>query len=209
MALSAKATQEFVPIDKIRDGVVVLKDGGLRSVLMVSSINLSLKSADEQQAVILNFQTFLNSLDFSTQILIQSRRLDIRPYISLLEDRLEAQKEPLLKVQINEYMNFIQNFTNNVNVMKKYFFVVVPYDSAAVNTSSAKGFISSLTGSSKKTENERFEEKRNQLDQRVSIVQQSLNRVGVRSKQLGTEELIELYYKVLNPGDVAGVVRVE
>ncbi|MFT5281148.1 MAG: hypothetical protein ACI9AR_000606 [Flavobacteriaceae bacterium] len=206
MALSAKATQEFVPIEKIRDGVVVLKDGGLRSVLMCSSVNLSLKSSDEQQAVILNFQTFLNSLDFTTQIVIQSRRLDIRPYISMLEDRLAMQTEPLLKVQIQEYMNFIRQFTEDVNVMKKYFFVVVPYDGTAA--SNAKGF-SLFRSKKKQTDTERFEEKRNQLDQRVGVVQQSLNRVGVRSKQLGTEELIEMYYKVLNPGDIAGVVRVE
>jgi hypothetical protein len=104
-------TQEFVPIKEVRDGVVVLKDGGLRAVLMASSINLSLKSADEQEAILLQFQNFLNSLDFSTQILVQSRRLDIRPYLLQLDNRLKEQLEPLLKVQTKEYIDFIRGFT--------------------------------------------------------------------------------------------------
>src|ERR1035437_1636261 len=127
MALSAKATQEFVPIKEVRDGIVVLKDGGLRAIVLASSTNLSLKSADEQRATILQFQNFLNTLDFPVQISIQSRRLDIRPYLLLLEDRIKVQTEPLLKLQTKEYIEFIRNFTETVSIMTKSFFVVVPY----------------------------------------------------------------------------------
>ena len=84
MPVSSKATQDFVPVKEVRNGIIVLKDGGIRSVLMASSVNLALKSSDEQQAVIYQFQSFLNSLDFSVQILVQSRRLDIRPYLLTL-----------------------------------------------------------------------------------------------------------------------------
>ena len=127
MALSAKATQEFTPIKEVRDGVVVLKDGGLRALVLASSINLSLKSADEQRATILQFQNFLNTLDFSIQICVQSRRLDIRPYLLLLENRIKVQTEPLLKLQTKEYIEFIRSFTESVAIMTKTFFVVVPY----------------------------------------------------------------------------------
>src|SRR6185295_18347178 len=99
MALSARATQEFVPIKEIRDGIIVLKDGGLRAIVLASSINLSLKSEDEQRATILQFQSFLNTLDFYVQIVIESRILDIRPYLLLLENRMKVQTEPLLKLQ--------------------------------------------------------------------------------------------------------------
>jgi len=106
MVINAKAAQDFVPIKEIRNGVVILKDGGLRAILLASSINISLKSADEQMAIISSFQSFLNSLDFSTQIVIQSRRLDIRPYLLSLENRLKEQTESLLKIQTKEYIGF-------------------------------------------------------------------------------------------------------
>jgi hypothetical protein len=214
MALKAKATQEFVPIKEVRDGVVVLKDGGLRAVLMASSINLSLKSADEQEAILLQFQNFLNSLDFSTQIVIQSRRLDIRPYLLLLENRLKEQLEPLLKVQTKEYMDFIRGFTEQVNIMTKSFFIVVPYSATTLKNGSPLSSILPSFGGGDKSEQKKdasleFEEKRSQLDQRVSVIIQGLQRVGVRATQLGTEEVIELFYKTFNPGDISQGIKLQ
>ena len=110
MTPNSKATQEFVPIKEIRDGVIILKDGGLRGVLMASSINLSLKSADEQEATLSQFQSFLNSLEFSVQIVIQSRKYDVKPYILSLEGLLKDQTEPLLKIQTREYIRRDRSF---------------------------------------------------------------------------------------------------
>src|SRR3989338_7300822 len=147
MPLNAKATQEFVPIKEIRDGIITLKDGGLRAVILANSVNLSLKSSDEQRATIFQFQNFLNSLDFSTQISVQSRRLDIRPYLLLLENRMKVQSEPLLKLQTREYIEFVRNFTESVSIMTKSFFVVVPYTHSNLRPSS--GILGSLFGKSK------------------------------------------------------------
>ena len=107
MALKAKATQDFVPIKEIRDGIIVLKNGDLRAIVLANSVNLSLKSDDEQKATILQFQSFLNTLDFSIQMSVQSRKLDIRPYLLLLEERIKVQTEPLIKLQTKEYIEFI------------------------------------------------------------------------------------------------------
>src|SRR6185369_5879157 len=98
-AASSKTTQEFVPIREIRDGVVILKDGSMRSLVLASSLNFALKSGDEQNAIISQFQNFLNSLDFSVQIFIQSKNLDIRPYIALLESRYKEQLTELMRIQ--------------------------------------------------------------------------------------------------------------
>ena len=127
MAKSAKTTQEFVPIQEIRDGIVILKDGSMRSIILASSLNFALKSSDEQNAIISQFQNFLNSLDFSIQIFIQSKRLDIRPYIALLEERYKEQLTELMKIQTREYIEFIKTFVDNSNIMTKGFFLVVPY----------------------------------------------------------------------------------
>src|SRR3989339_1487238 len=147
MAIDAKAAQSFVPIKEVRNGVIVLKDGGLRAVLIASSINLSLKASDEQVAIINQFQNFLNGLDFPTQIVIQSRRLDIRPYLLMLDGRLKEQTEPLLKIQTKEYSDFIKSFTDEVNIMTKTFFIVVPYGSSPINMKG--GILENLTGGTK------------------------------------------------------------
>ena len=217
MAISAKSSQEFVPIKEVRNGVIVLKDGGLRAILVASSLNLSLKSSEEQTAIINEFQNFVNGLDFPTQICMQSRRLDIRPYLLTLENRLKEQTEPLLKTQTKEYINFIKSFTDEVNIMTKTFFIVVPY-SPTVIKSSNKIMDSMLGGGSPKKEVENtkkamdlasFEEKRTQLDQRVGVIIGGLGRVGIRTSQLKTEEVIELFYKTFNPGDISQGIKLQ
>src|SRR3989344_5937967 len=125
--MSSKSSQEFVPIKEIRDGIVILKDGSMRLVLMTSSLNIALKSEDEQRAIMLQFQNLLNSLDFSVQFFIQSRKLDIRPYLALLEERRKEQQVDLMKTQVAEYIDFITKFTESTSIMTKAFFVVIPY----------------------------------------------------------------------------------
>jgi type IV secretory pathway VirB4 component len=196
------ATQEFVPIKEVRDGIVLLKDGGLRAILLTSSINFALKSQDEQNSVIFQFQNFLNSLDFPVEIFIQSRKLDIRPYIALLEDRYRDQVNDLLKIQTREYIEFIKSFTESANIMTKSFFIIVPYNPASLTAESVGGFFSKKKDEDKtKDAAARYEENRSQLEQRIAVIEQGLIRTGVRVVQLGTEEIIELYYKIFNPGE--------
>lgn len=201
---TSKSTQEFVPVKEVRDGVIVLKDKSLRAVLLASSINFALKSEDEQTAFIVQFQNFLNSLDFSCQIFVQSRMLDIRPYIASLEAAYKNQLDDLMRIQIREYIQFIKSFTEAANIMTKNFFVVVPYSPAAISLSRG-GIASKLPFGGKKPSvedaNRTFEEQVSQLEQRIAIVQQGLVRCGVRTVQLGTEEAIELFYKLFNPGE--------
>ena len=212
MALKAKATQEFVPIKEVRDGIILLKDGGLRGIILANSTNLSLKSSDEQRATILQFQNFLNTLDFPIQISIQSRKLDIRPYILLLENRMKVQNEPLLKLQTKEYIGFIQSFTETVSIMTKSFFIVVPYthNTLVADTGIFKGLFSQKNKQAKKAEAELdFEEKRSQLEQRMSVIEQGLSRCGIKTAPLGTEEIVEVFYKVFNPGELEGKIQLE
>ncbi len=205
MAPSSSPTQQFVPVKEVRDGVVVLKDGTLATVVLVSSINLSLKSYDEQRATLSQFQSFLNTLDFPIQIVVQSRRYDVRPYILSLENRLKVQSEPLLRVQTQEYIQFIQSFTEQVNVMRKSFFVVIPYNPPVLNQGGTVSKIFSFFGKKQTTADltAGFEEERTQLEQRVSVIEQGLSRLGLRVAQLGTQEVIELLYKTFNPGETA------
>ena len=205
---SSKSTQEFVPIKDVRDGIVSLKNGSMIAIMMASSLNFALKSADEQVAIISQFQNFLNSLDFSVQFYIQSRELDIRPYIATLEERYEKQTNDLMKIQTHEYIDFIKNFTQNESIMTKNFFIVVPYVQPLLSPEKglAKIFGKKQQGA---TEESSFEENRTQLEQRMAIVEQGLIRCGVRVIQLGTEELIELFFKLFNPGDLETSIKLE
>ena len=206
---STQATQSFVPVKEIRNGVIILKDGGYRGVLMCSSVNFGLKSADEQRAIISGFQTFLNTLDFSIQILINSRRMDIRPYLALLEGKMAEQKTELLRIQLHEYVEFIRSFADQSNIMTKTFYIVVPYaGSASANVAKAM----SIFGGKKATPEDRvvsFEEARTQLEQRLALVAGGLSGTGVRAAPLGTEEVIELLYRAFNPGELENPIRLE
>jgi len=199
MALGT-ATQLFVPLEEVRDGIVMLKDGSMRVILMASSINFALKSADEQQAILAQFQNFLNTLDFSIQFYVQSRELDIAPYLELLAARESSQVNDLMKIQLREYMNFIKDFTSEVDIMAKSFFVVISYTPATVDVK--KGIKNLLLGGKSKKNMlpaDEFEEHRSQLEQRVAIVSQGLSRIGVRTVALGTSEIVDLFYHIFNP----------
>ncbi len=197
------ATQDFVTIRDIRDGIVILKSGQICKVLLASSVNFALKSQDEQRAILFQFQNFLNTLDFSLQIYVQSRRLNIEPYLAMLAERQDSQDNDLMKIQLREYIEFIRDFTVNVDVMSKNFFVIVPYTAGKINlTQGFKGILSQ--GRSNLQNDTSLEEQRLQLEQRQAVVEQGLNRMGVRTIALQTDELVELFYHIYNPGDITG-----
>lgn len=203
MANSNAASQEFVAIRDIRDGIVILKNGQLCKVLLASSVNFALKSQDEQKAILFQFQNFLNTLDFSLQIYVQSRRLNIEPYLAMLGERKDDQDNDLMRIQLREYIEFIRTFVREVDVMSKNFFVIVPYTPTKLNL--GKSFTSMLSqGKMSSQSDNTLEEQRLQLEQRQAVVEQGLNRIGVRTIALQTDELVELYYHTYNPGDITG-----
>jgi len=206
---NSPASQEFVPIKEVRDGIAILNNGSLRAIMLASSINFALKSQEEQRAVITQFQNFINSLDFSVQMSVQSRNLDIEPYLDKLQEQYKTEENQLLQTQIQEYIEFIRTFTDDASIMRKAFFVIVPYNRAVINQDGGiMDTLGGLVGSNQnQTKDEAFEEARSQLDQRIGIVEQGLVRTGVRVTQLETEETIELFYQLLNPGDLKSGVE--
>jgi hypothetical protein len=189
------ASQNFVPIKSIRDGVITLDNGEFRSVIMVSSLNLSLKSEDEQTAILSQFQNFFNSIDFPIQIYSKSRRADIDPYLNSLKERVKEVDSELLKLQIVEYIDYIKAFTSENNIMNKQFYVIIPYVAPVISGGGLMNF-----GSSKGGDLDNFYKIKEQMYQRVSVVKSGLSRCGLKTTDLDTEMLIELYYEILNPG---------
>jgi type IV secretory pathway VirB4 component len=200
-----KPTQDIIPIKEIRDGVIILKDNSMCSILMASTLNFALKSEDERNAIIMQYQNFLNSLDFPVQFFIESRKLDITPYLSLLKEAEKKQANELLKIQIREYVEFVKNFVAATNIVSKTFYIVVSYSYSVLSTKrGVLGDLFSIFGGSRSQnkKEDQFEEKKLQLQQRTDVVYNGLARCGIRVLPLDTEQLIELFYKLFNPGEL-------
>ena len=192
-----KTTQELLEIDQIREGVILLKNKSLRGVLMVSSLNFALKSEEEQNATIYQFQSFLNSLDFPCQIVVQSRRLNITGYIEKLKDLEKNQENELLKIQTTSYREFIESMIKEGVIMTKNFFVVVPFTLFEVQGTSPSAFVKK-PGVPALTEDE-FQRCKTQLWQRMEFLAMGLRRCGLQAIPLTTPELIELFWGLYHP----------
>lgn len=190
---SQKSTQDFVPIKQVREGVMILETKEIRGVLMVSSINIGLKSIEEQKAIINHFQSFLNSLDFPCQIVVQSRKTNITGYIEKVKELEKNQTNNLLKKQTTGYRRFLEEFVEKESVYTKSFFIVIPYMPQAM----------SLKKSTKEQElsEENFQRGKEQLYQRMEFVALGLRRCGLHCAPLTTLEIIELFWSIFHPKD--------
>ncbi len=195
------STQQYLDIAEIKENTIVMKDGTLRAVLLVSSINFALKSEDEQNAVIDSYVRFLNNLSFTLQIVIQSRELDIDNYLEYLKEKEKQQTNKLLKVQTADYIEYIKELTSLGRIMNKRFYIIVPYNPMS---DKRKGFFSLISEALKpatiiKLKEKTFREYQEMLERRNESVIGGLESMGVAVARLDTQSLIELYYKTYNP----------
>lgn len=195
------STQQYLDIAEIKDDVVVMRDGTLRAVLLVSSINFALKSEDEQEAIVSSYVGFLNNINFPVQIVIQSRKLNIEGYLAELKQKEKEQLNELLKIQTHEYIEYIQELVSLGEIMSKSFYVVVPYNPLS---DKHKGFFSSINEVLKpatlvRMKGKRFDRYKKELDRRLESIASGLASAGLKTVQLDTQGLIELYYNTYNP----------
>jgi hypothetical protein len=196
--MSKSSTQDFLQIEQIREGVVILKNKSLRGVLMISSLNFALKSEEEQQAIIFQFQTFLNSLDFSLQIVVQSRKLNITGYLEKIKQLETNQTNELLKTQTASYYDFIKSLIETGTIMSKNFFIVVPYSVLETQVSAGTESLVRMPRVPVLTE-EQFQRCKSQLWQRMEFLALGLRRMGLQTVALATPELIEFFWALHHP----------
>lgn len=198
------STQRYLPIAEIKEDTVILKNGGLRAVLKVNSLNFNLKSEIEQQGIIAGYQGFLNTLLFPVQILIRSTRLNIDPYIKSLKDKIGVQTNPLLKEQTGDYISFMEKLVDIADIMQKNFYVIVPVDAP---TKVKRGLITRFfdwlniddTRSKALQRSHEFHAYSKILRDRITLIQSGLENVGISMRRLNTDELVQLYYTIYNP----------
>lgn len=194
-------SQRYLDIAEVKEDVVVMKDGTLRVVLIVSSVNFALKSVDEQNAIVQAYMQFLNSIDFPIQIVVQSRRMNIDEYMRKLGEAEKGQGNELLRRQIGDYREYVKQLVSLGDIMQKKFFVTVPLDPA---TDKQKGFFQRvseiLTPSAAIHLSEaRFKKDKTSLMLRVNNVIGGLQSMSLNAAVLDTQSLIELFYTVYNP----------
>lgn len=198
----AQSTQKILDVESIKDGVIVLKNQGLRSIIMCSSINFALMSEDEQKGKLYAYQDFLNSLNFPIQIVIQSKKLNIKRYVQKIKEAERVQENDHLRMQTGKYAEFILSLVELANITSNHFYVVVPYQNPVSKTQNSvldtvRGFFSPAAEVQKKMTV--FEQDKKELIFRIQTVVSGLQGVGVKAAVLDTEEIIELLYSVYNP----------
>ncbi|MEK7600654.1 MAG: hypothetical protein AAB463_01665 [Patescibacteria group bacterium] len=199
-----QSTKTIVNVADIREGVMVLANGSLRSVLEVSAMNFELRSSDEQAAILQGFQGILNSVDFPIEIVVNSRKLSLGSYIKEVEKIVGEQKNELLRIQASEYAKFIQELSTLSNIMTKKFYIVIPL--YVLELSGSRGIFSHIKNAfrSAKTEAPQFDDQqfatyKNQLAQRAELLISGLVSIGVRGRTLEQEELHTLLAEWYNP----------
>ncbi len=200
-AKNTPSTVKYLPFSEIRNDTVVMNDGSLRAILLVSSINFFLKSDDEQQAIINGYMALLNTFDFPVQIVVQSRKFDITKYLSRLEEIEKKQTNDLLRMQMGDYREFVTELVELGQIMDKKFFLVVPYDPAADRTRGFRNQFQALfsAAGTVRLKNEQFAKRKHFLDQRVANITSVLKGMGLNCVQLDTQGIIEVLYTMYNP----------
>jgi hypothetical protein len=199
--ITRPSTLHYLDIAGIRQDTVIMKDGSLRAVILVSSINFALKNEDEQSSIVSAYVSFLNNINFPLQIVIQSRELNIENYLNNLGQKEKEQTNELLKMQIKEYIGYIKELISLSKIMNKRFYVVVPYNPLS---DKKKGFFPRLTETFSPTslikmKEDNFTNLRQELQRRLDNVTSGLDSIGLNTIELDTQSLIELYYNTYNP----------
>lgn len=200
------STQATLLISEIRDSMVIMKDGSFRAVIACKSINFDLMSETEREGVEYSYQNFLNSLGFTTQILIRSQRVDIGPYIERLSTIRRNNDNMLLGVLMDDYINFIDILSQEANIMDKSFFIIIPYYSSAdaeklveQTKNLFKSFNKNKGPAITKIDRATYDKANTEMNNRIESVIAGLFQIGIQSVRLNTKELGELYYNFNNP----------
>ena len=198
------STQRYLQFASVHDDTLILKNGGIRAVLQISSVNFNLKSEEEQNSIIVSYQKFLNSLNFPVQILVRSQKLDIDHYLDDLKQKKKNLNNELLKKQMAEYIEYIQKLVEFTDIMEKNFYVVVPMNpQRAEKKSVLSSFLSKISPSDSVvdiiTRKKEFKLLKKELDTKVNIVKTSLENCSLNVKQCSTQKIIELFYQSYNP----------
>ena len=172
------SSRNQIAIKGVEDGIILLPNDEYRAVMQVSSLNFELRSEEEQDTIIDTYESFLNSVGSSLQILIRTREIDMDKYLEDLSNRLNGESEQIYRDQLQNYDEFIRSLITTNKILTRHFYIIVPY--------TAKG----------KTD---FELVREQINLKLDIVAKGMMRIGMHTKQLSSLETLDLFYSFYSP----------
>lgn len=200
------STQNTLLISEIRESMLIMNDGSFRGVVSCESINFDLMSAREREGVEYSYQSFLNSLYFPIQIFVRSEKVDIDPYLDKLLELRRSQDNMLLGMLMEDYIGFIDTLSRETNIMDKHFYIVIPYFSSGDLGALAAASKSIFTAFAKPQQQQHiridqaaYTKAKDEISNRVNAVMSGLFQMGVKAKQLDTNQLSTLYYNTYNP----------
>ncbi len=167
-----------IAIKGVRDGILILPNNQYRAILQVSSLNFELRSEEEQDAIIDTYESFLNSVGSSLQILIRTREIDMDKYLEDLSERLDGEAEEIYRSQLKNYDEFIRSLITTNKILTRHFYLIIPYSTHG------------------KTD---FELVQEQLNLKLDIVAKGMTRIGMHTRELGSLELLDLFYSFYSP----------
>lgn len=172
------SARQQIAIKGVRDGILILPNNEYRAILQVSSLNFELRSEEEQDAIIDIYESFLNSVGSSLQILVRTREIDMDKYLEDLGERLDDEKEEIYRTQLQNYDEFIRSLITTNKILTRHFYIIVPY---------------------KPTGKADFDLIREQLNLKLDIVAKGMTRLGMHSDQLTSLEALDLFYSFYSP----------
>jgi len=192
------STQDFTEIEDVNHDVVLFVDGSTAMILATTAVNFGLLSEKEQEAMIYAYAGLLNSLSFPVQILIRSQHKDVTSYLRLLEEQEIKQKNPKLASSINSYRLFVAETVKEKKVLDKKFYVVIPFSSLELGTSTKVLFGSKKRGLPYPKEYI-FDKALMVLSPKRDQLTRLLHRIGLRAMQLTNEQIVQLLFSIYNP----------
>lgn len=194
------STQEHLPIEDIRDDLIILKDGSCCLILQVTAINFALLSEKEQEAMIFAYAALLNSLSFPIQILIHSQKKDVSRYLRFLSEQEAKLTKPVLKKQLAKYKKFVEETVKKNEVLDKKFYVVIPF--SALELGAVKSVSAAIMGKKGLPFPKEYilERAKTNLNPKKDHLVKQFARLGIKSRQLTTRELVDLFFSIYNPG---------
>jgi len=191
-------TQKFIEVKDIRENIVLLEGGSACMMIRVTSTNFALLSKEEQDGKMYAYASLLNSLSFPIQILIKSKRIQILPYLKLLDQEAQKTSNPKLATFIRQYREFVENLVTVSTVLDKQFYIIISYSSFEKGVKNAVG---STTGIKLGSMDELYEQARSSLRTKAESLLSLIERLGLRGQIVTQEELVKLFYEIYNQGE--------
>ena len=114
---------DYLPIEKIANGIIYTKDHRFVKVVEVVPINFMLRSAREQRNIIYSFVSYLKISPVKLQIKVLTRRADINRHLDTVRQEMAHEENEQCRLMQEDYLNFVQQVGSREAVTRRFFLI--------------------------------------------------------------------------------------